>query len=143
MEEINDIIAQNISKLRKSKKLTQTDLANLLNYSDKAISKWERAESSPDISMLIRISEIFNVDLNYLITKHSDDEIANLSNPKFSLRSFLVTLMLCIAVTFISTIIFIYATLQNAENARKFWVAFVIMVPLWSIITIYYFKKER
>ena len=51
MNDLKQIIAHNIIKLRKEKNLTQIEFAQKLNYSDKAISKWERAESSPDLSV--------------------------------------------------------------------------------------------
>lgn len=56
-----------ISKLRKEKGLTQQDLANELNLTDKAISKWERGLSCPDISLLIPLSEILEVSVNELL----------------------------------------------------------------------------
>ena len=49
MNDLKETISNNITKLRKEKKLTQFALANELNYSDKAISKWERGESIPDV----------------------------------------------------------------------------------------------
>lgn len=64
-----------ISKLRKEKGLTQKDLADALNISDKAISRWETGNSSPNMDMLLRISKFFNVPLNDLITARvSEDE---------------------------------------------------------------------
>ena len=45
MKDIKSIVAKNISNLRQSKGLTQLELAEKLNYSDKAVSKWERGES--------------------------------------------------------------------------------------------------
>jgi len=47
--------------------MTQLELAEKLNYSDKTISKWERAESSPDISVMINIAELFGVTIDYLV----------------------------------------------------------------------------
>ena len=49
MADLKSIIAKNIVTLRQSAKMTQSDLAEQLNYSDKAISKWERGESVPDV----------------------------------------------------------------------------------------------
>ena len=49
MEDLKLIIAKNITELRRSRNITQGTLAEALNYSDKAISKWERGESLPDI----------------------------------------------------------------------------------------------
>ena len=59
MEQLRAIIAANVSRLRLERGLTQQELANQLNYSDKAVSKWERGESVPDISVLARIAAIF------------------------------------------------------------------------------------
>ena len=59
MEDIKPIIAKNITALRQGAKLTQIELAERLNYSDKAVSKWERAESIPDITVLKTIADMF------------------------------------------------------------------------------------
>ena len=47
MEKLNFIIAKNLSELRRKNKLTQLEVAEKLNYSDKAVSKWEQGESLP------------------------------------------------------------------------------------------------
>ena len=57
----------NIATYRKKSGLTQAGLAEKLNYSDKAISKWERGDSLPDITVLAKISEMFGVTLDYLM----------------------------------------------------------------------------
>ena len=63
---LNKIIGENLAKYRKSAKITQLELAQVLNYSDKAISKWERGESLPDITVLIQIADIYGITLNEL-----------------------------------------------------------------------------
>ena len=60
LEDIKEIIAENISLLRKAGGMTQIELAEKLNYSDKAVSKWERGESVPDIAVLKQLSIIFS-----------------------------------------------------------------------------------
>ena len=67
MEDIKSILAKNLSELRQKNNLTQLELAEKLNYSDKAISKWERGESSPDLSVLVQIASLYNVTLDYLV----------------------------------------------------------------------------
>ena len=67
MNDIKSIVAKNISELRQSNNMTQLELAEKINYSDKAISKWERAESSPDISVLVDIATVFGVTVDYLV----------------------------------------------------------------------------
>jgi len=55
MEEIKDfnkIIGHNLLKLRKNMKLTQMEVAEKFNYSDKSISKWEKGESLPSVDVL-------------------------------------------------------------------------------------------
>lgn len=61
MENVKEIIARNLTELRKSHKMTQSALAEKLNYSDKAISRWEHAETLPDIETLCRICDIYGV----------------------------------------------------------------------------------
>lgn len=66
-EELKDIIGKNIVRLRKAKGMTQADLAEKLNYSDKAISKWERGESMPDVLTLMNMAEIFDTNVNAIL----------------------------------------------------------------------------
>ena len=68
MQNLKPIIANNISSLRQVRNMTQSDLASKLNYSDKAVSKWERAESMPDVAVLKEIADLFSVTLDYLVT---------------------------------------------------------------------------
>lgn len=63
-----------ISERRKSINLTQKELANKLNITDKAVSKWERGLSFPDISILIPLAEILNISLYDLLIGGNDDE---------------------------------------------------------------------
>ena len=66
MEDIKVIIGKNLAELRKRKKYTQLDLANILQYSDKSISKWEKGDSLPDIEVLYNICNMYGVTLDYL-----------------------------------------------------------------------------
>lgn len=63
-----------IRESRKNKGLSQKELADRLNITDKAVSKWERGISFPDISMLIPLSEILNITLYDLLTGGYEDE---------------------------------------------------------------------
>lgn len=56
-----------ISKLRKEQNMTQQELANKLNITDKAVSKWERNLSYPDITSISKLAEVLNVDSKELI----------------------------------------------------------------------------
>ena len=60
-------IGANIAAYRKRIGLTQAGLAEKLNYSDKAVSKWERGESVPDVVTLVQLAEQFGVTVNDLL----------------------------------------------------------------------------
>ena len=60
-------IGANIASYRKRSGLTQAGLAEKLNYSDKAVSKWERGESIPDVLILMQLADLFGITVNDLV----------------------------------------------------------------------------
>ena len=67
-EKLRKQIGGNIAAYRKNAGLTQLGLAEKLNYSDKAVSKWERGESIPDVLTLMALAEQFDITVNDLIS---------------------------------------------------------------------------
>ena len=59
---------------RQAHGMSQKDLAEVLNISDKAVSKWERGKTFPDISMLIPLSEALEISLYDLLTGGNENE---------------------------------------------------------------------
>ncbi len=57
-----------IAELRKEKKLTQKELAEKINVSDKAVSRWETGKGYPDVTSLVSLSEYFDVSVNELLS---------------------------------------------------------------------------
>lgn len=133
MNELKEIIAANISKLRKQKKLTQLEFAKVLNYSDKTISKWERAESIPDVIILKQIATFFGVSVDYMLIPHSDNEnllvIKKSKNKKINKIS--LTLLAASPIWIIATIIF---TLFVIFTHKYIWYVFYISIPLTILI---------
>ena len=80
-ENVKYRIGANIAAYRKRDGLTQVNLAEKLNYSDKAVSKWERGESIPDVLILMQLSELFGITINDLVCdpnelpKNSDSKL--------------------------------------------------------------------
>ena len=70
--ELKQIVAKNLIALRKQAGLTQLDLAEKLNYSDKAVSKWERAESLPDVETVKKIADLYHVSVDALLREEKD-----------------------------------------------------------------------
>ena len=66
-EKLKNQIGANIAAYRKRAQMTQAGLAEKLNYSDKAVSKWERGESAPDVITLVQLAELFGVTVNDMI----------------------------------------------------------------------------
>ena len=66
-----------IAELRKENKLTQKDLAERINVSDKAVSRWETGKGYPDVTSLVSLSEYFDVSVNELLSgkRLTDDNI--------------------------------------------------------------------
>ena len=76
----NEELKDRIKKLRKNKGLTQLELADMLHVTDKAVSKWETGEGNPEITILIEISKIFGVSIDYLLTgKEPEKELIIMS----------------------------------------------------------------
>ena len=142
MADLSVNIAKNIIILRKQNNWTQQDLAEKLNYSDKTISKWERGESVPDVEMLAKVAEVFNVDINFLIKEHSKEEINGLKfDPQLFIRNVLILIMACVAVYLIATVVFVYSTLLNKDTARMFWISYLFAIPICSLFCHYYARK--
>lgn len=72
MDELKLIFASNLIRLRTAAGMTQAELAEKINYSDKSISKWERGEAIPDAFVLKQMSAIFKVTVDDLLTNHDE-----------------------------------------------------------------------
>lgn len=137
MVDLKSIIAENLYELRCASGLTQLGFAEKLNYSDKAVSKWERAESVPDIYTLKKIADMYGVTVDYLLTK---DHPIEARPEKIAKRSRRVR----ISVSLISIVgIWLVATLYFAMHVMLFegatlpaWMAFIYAIPVSSIVAI-------
>lgn len=76
MEELKRQIAANLAAFRKAHHLTQAELAEKINYSDKVISKWERGESTPDVLILHQLAEIYGVTVDRFL-KSEDEAVSS------------------------------------------------------------------
>ena len=99
-----EILAKNIRKYRESFKLTQGELAEMLNYSDKTISKWERAESIPDIFTLKKIAQIFRINIEDLLNESSTQTKKKTPAPlwhRFTLEIILISVIFAYVLTYL------------------------------------------
>lgn len=136
MEELKLVIAGNISKLRREAGMTQLELAEELNYSDKAISKWERGESIPDVGTLKTIAERFSVTVDYLL--RPDHPIETDIKREYTRRQKrnhrLITVMACVSLWLLAVIIYTSVDLALPEERQRLWLAFAYSVPLTFVV---------
>lgn len=148
MEDINKIIGNNLLKLRKNKKLTQLELAEKFNYSDKSISKWENGESLPSVEVLYELASFYGTTLDGL-TSEDPSEFSNDHKHKkvkektehiprmFPVRPIITLLAVC-AVWICATIIFVMLKIMlNINYSMCFmwaWCAsFIVLTVFISI----------
>lgn len=135
MEDLKITVAKNIADLRKAANMTQLDLASRLNYSDKAVSKWERGESLPDVTTLKTIAEIFSVTVDYLLQEeHLQETIPVQQYSKHRRRNRgLIAAMSSVLVWLIATFVFVNIDLISKQFHRH-WLIFVYAVPATAIV---------
>jgi len=134
MDDVKSIVARNITELRLLNNMTQLDLAQKLNYSDKTISKWERGESTPDINVLVNIADIFGVSLDYLVRSENIDEQVTknrLETSSYNKRA--VTLISEGTVWFVALFAFIITSLVTSKASFQ-WLYFVYAMPIMLIV---------
>ncbi len=133
MKDINLVIGTNIKELRKANKLTQYELAEKLNYSNKAISRWESGEVIPDVNTLNSICELFNIPLSQIFESNVTNAKVK-RNYKLQIGNKLaITLLAVLLVWFVAVIAFV--NFQITSNIIM-WQLFVWAVPISCIVGI-------
>ena len=126
MEDIKVNVASNLLKLRAAANMTQMELGQKINYTDKAVSKWERAESLPDVSVLKSIADLFGVTVDYLITSHDEWEQAPVKTKELHFRPNAVISIVAISIFSVATLLFIIFWLLESI----YWQIFIYALPL-------------
>jgi transcriptional regulator with XRE-family HTH domain len=131
MEDLKQTVARNLSDLRKKKSWTQAELAERLNYSDKAVSKWERGESLPDVVILKQIADLFEVTVDFLLAvEHPENAPAS---RRKSRNRRLIAAISTMTVWLIACILF-FSLGFIGQAARSSWLIFLAAVPVSCIV---------
>lgn len=129
-EKLRENIAKNIVSLRKEKGMTQAELAEALNYSDKSVSKWERGDGIPDILVIHKIAELFGVTLNDII---SEEIVVKKKNEKPHLTNRIIIPLLSVGLVFlVSSLVFAIMTIFDFALPRA-WLVFILAIPVACI----------
>lgn len=134
MKELSEIVAENLTSLRKSKKLTQQELADQIGYSDKSISKWELGKAIPSVDILKVFADFYGVTVDALITEGSAEEKVH-SNAKNQNRSnqIVIASMAATFIFFVAAVIFANAVITKT-NDDKAWIAFIWALPITCFV---------
>lgn len=134
MEEIEfkKVVSENLSKFRRESGLTQLDIAKKLNYSDKAVSKWERGEAIPDAFVLSQLAKIYDVPVDTLLSKKEDKKGIPFSLKKaFKNRHFFINCLSAGLVWLVACIVFVTLSLTSLKSYA--YLAFIYALPVSSL----------
>lgn len=130
------IIAHNLAELRKARGLTQSELAERFNYSDKSISKWEHGDTMPDIEVLKQLCDFYGVSLDYLVTEDANQKVGMVKQTQRVANKWVITALSVSAVWLVSVVIFFAGQILFSEQVwnRTGWISFIWAVPASFIV---------
>ena len=142
-EQLKTQLGANIVAYRKRSGLTQAKLAGLLNYSDKAVSKWERGESVPDVLTLVQLAELFDTTVDELL-RDPNEIPANTGGPiehamekavektlKRKANKRVILGLSSLLVWFVALLIFVVV---SSLDIPRSWIAFLYAIPADAIV---------
>ncbi len=135
-ERIKTNLAQNILRLRKEAGLTQAELADKLNYSDKSVSKWERGEAIPDIATLKNISVYFGTTIDNLISVADESEVAVKKPPNTQVKKIIICACSTILVWLVAVFAYSFMNIIYPPLLEKAWLCFIAALPATFIVNL-------
>ena len=133
--EINAKIAKNLAYYRKRAGLTQAELAEKINYSDKSVSKWEQGNGVPDVYILMRLAELYHVTVNDLIGDNTAEQAQAYQTRTAGLHV-LIMLLSSGIVWLIATCVFV--ALQLLKPGHEWWMIFVYSLAVNAVLLLIY-----
>lgn len=148
MQDLKFIIAKNIQKLRQEKGMTQAELAEKINYSDKTVSKWERGESLPDIVVLKNVADLFEVTLDYLVEEeHEGNPVTReMMDRNYRRNCYIITGTSIFIVALMATLIYVILAMIFPGTAYP-WLCYAYAVPaaliVWLVFNSIWFTPRK
>ena len=142
LEMLKDRIGSNIALQRKRCGLTQAGLAERLNYSDKAVSKWERGESMPDVLTLMQLAEQFEISVNELLEDPNQlpgnpgklEKAMTQVSEKALKRKANKNVILGLSTTLVWFIALLIFVVISSFDLPYSWISFFYAVPITAIV---------
>lgn len=143
-ERLKNQLGSNIAAYRKRAGLTQLGLAEKLNYSDKAVSKWERGESMPDVLTLVQLADLFDITVNDLLVDPNAlpeqtgamERVVGKAVEKTLKRKAnknIILLLCSVLVWFVALLAFV---VLSALEVPYSWLAFIYAIPVNAIVAV-------
>ena len=141
-EKIKKQIGANIAAYRKRLRMTQAGLAEKLNYSDKAVSKWERGESVPDVLILCQLAELFEITVNDLVVDPNAlpenpgavERVMGIAVEKTLKRKADKRIILSLSSLLVWSVALLLFVLLSSFGIEKTWLAFIFAIPVNAIV---------
>ena len=141
-EKLKKQIGANIASYRKRSSMTQVGLADKLNYSDKAVSKWERGESVPDVLTMVQLAKLFDISVNDLLVDPNElpenpgkieQAMGNVVEKTLKRKADKPSI-LKLAMLFVWFVALALVVLLSFFDVKNTWIAFVYAIPTDGIV---------
>lgn len=138
MKDIKTVVAENLTSLRKDRGLTQAQLAEKFNYSDKAICRWERSDTLPDINTLYALAEFYGVTMNDLVDRSFEPPLIDKKEKNVFKYRLLISVMFVAVVWLFATVFF---TACRALMDYDYWLIFIWAIPMSCLVLARFWRR--
>lgn len=128
-EILRERFARNLNHYRKALGLTQLELAEKLNYSDKSISKWERGDGLPDLTVTVQIAEIFGLTVSDLLAEKPRRRLMTTRN------KIIITLLSMGIAWLVATVLFFLCEIIFPD-IKLWWLFYIYAIPVSAVVGI-------
>lgn len=130
-QNLEQIVAANLTELRKEQNWTQAELAEKINYSDKSVSKWERGDGLPDLKVMMQLAALYGVTLDCLVTEGGAKQKSAYRLPRQKVGFRVIIDLLTVSIVFlIATLAYVFV----ATYAKTYlWTLFIWALPVSSL----------
>ncbi len=144
-EQLASVIGKNLTRLRRMANLTQLELAEKLNYSDKSVSKWEQGNGIPDVRILVQLADLYGVSLDDLVREQKPQKVVPQKTRK--LQRYISASLSVGLCWLVAVVAFVLAGIF-APNFHEAWLAFLYAVPASAIVvlvlsSVWHYKTVR
>lgn len=131
-QNLEQIVAANLTELRKEQNWTQAELAEKINYSDKSVSKWERGDGLPDLKVMMQLAELYGVSLDCLVTENGAKQKNAYKIPRQKVGFRVIIDLLAVSIVFLlATLVYVFF----ATYAKNYpWTVFIWALPVSSLL---------